>query len=142
MDIDALIARQKAALDNVKPVDQDVLLGDEAVTVRLWPLTGPAWRDLVATHPWREGAQFDQQLGYNLDGVVRDYPKVYLVVDGEPVNVTDRWADLFEVLSGADIKNLGFAVWGLNEFDPADRLVKAGKASAGGRRKKQNSPAN
>ena len=142
MDIDALIAAQKATLDKVQPVDQDVMLGDDIVTVRVWPLSGVAWRDLTAKHPWREGSEFDQQLGYNLDGVVRDYPKVYLVADGDPVNVTDRWPEIVDVLTGVDIKNLGFAVWGLNEFDPANRMVSAGKASKGGRAKKPSSPAN
>lgn len=103
--------------------------------MRVWPLSGVAWRDLIAKHPGRDGSTFDQQLGYNLDGVARDYPKVYLVVDGDVSNVSDRWSEIVDVLSGADINNLGFVVWGLNEFDPADRLVKAGKASkVGGRR--------
>ena len=127
MNIDELIAKQKTVMDSVNPVDQDVLIGDDILTVRIWPLRGSAWRDLIATHPWREGATFDQQLGYNLDGVVRDYPKVYLVVDGNPENVTERWPELFDVLSAADIKHLGFAMWGLNEFDPANRLTKATK---------------
>lgn len=141
MNIEELIAKQKATLDNVKPVDQDVILGEDLVTVRLWPLSGVAWRDLTAVNPPRAGSTLDQQLGYNLDGVVRSYPRVYLV-DGDDINdPSEHWPGLVDVLTGADLKNLGFAVWGLNEFDPADRLVKAGKASAGGRRKKQNSPA-
>lgn len=141
IDVDALIAKQKAALDKVEPVTQDVLLGDEVVGVRFWPLSGVAWRDLTARHPWREDAQFDQSLGYNLDGVLRDYPRVYLVQGDTVTDVADKWAEIVDVLTGADLKNLGFAIWGLNEFDPQNRLATAGKASKGAQRKKRSSPA-
>lgn len=125
MNIDEMISKQKAALDAVKPIDQDVLLGDGIVTVRLWPLAGPVWRNLVATCPAREGAPFDQQLGYNLDAVVTNYPRINLIVGDDATDVADQWPSIVDVLTGADIRNLGFAVWGLNEFDPTDRLITA-----------------
>lgn len=140
VDVDALIKKARDHFDTVKPVDQDVMFGDEKVTVRLWPVPGPAWRDLTAKHPWREGSTFDQALGYDLDGVLREYPRVYLVAGDEVTDVADRWADLCEALSGPDLKNLAFAVWGLNDYDPAQRLAAAGKASKAGSRKKRGSP--
>jgi len=138
IDVKALIAAQKQKLDTVEPVTQDVLLGDEVVGVRLWPMTGTGWRDLTTRHPHRGESQFDQALGYNLDGVLREYPRVYLVKGDDVTDVSDSWGEICDVLSGPDLKNLAYAVWGLNEYDPAQRLAAAGKASAGSKRKKRS----
>lgn len=148
MDLDALIAKGRAVLDKAEPVDQEVLLGDEIVTVRFRPLTGGEWRALTAVHPPRPQSVMDQNMGYDLDAVVRAYPKVALI-DGDnavdvvvPVDPEEpghlRWHDICDVLSGPDLKNLGYAVWGLNEYEHQKRLARAGKASAGGRKKKPN----
>lgn len=139
IDVSGLIAQQKKALDLVEPVTQDVLLGDELVGVRFWPVGGGVWEELTSKNPPRKGSQSDVALGYNLAGVVRDYPRTYLVVGeaAEPV-VGEQWAEVYDVLSGPDKKNLGYAVWGLNEYDPAQRLAAAGKASAGSKRKKRS----
>ena len=138
VDVQALIAAQKQKLDTVEPVTQDVLLGDEVVGVRFWPLSGTAWRDLCALHPNRGESQFDMALGYNLDAVLRAYPRVYLVKGDDVTDVARDWADVCDVLSGPDLKNLAYAVWGINEYDPAQRLAAAGKASAGSKRKKRS----
>jgi hypothetical protein len=149
MDIAALVAKARESFDSVEPVDQDILMGDEVVTVRFWPVTGSAWRALTAEHPARPKVVMDQNLGYNLDAVTRSYPNVYLVQGDDVVKVSDPlprklvtdpekrpWFDVVDSLSGPDLKNLASAVWGLNEYDPAKRLAHAGKASAGGRKKK------
>lgn len=145
MDLDALIAKGRAELDKVEPVDTPVLLGGQPVRVRFWPLAGGEWRALTTVHPPRERSVYDQNLGYNLDAVVRDYPKVYLVDGDEVVNVTERtegkpghrkWHDVYDVLSGPDMKTLATTVWGLNEYEHQKRAAAAGKASAGGRKKK------
>lgn len=138
IDVQALIAKGKQDLDAVTPVDQEVLFAGEQVTVRFWPLSGTAWRDLCAAHPNRGDSQFDQALGYNLTSLVAAYPKVYLVDGDEVQDVADDWADICAVLSGPDLKNLEYAVWGLNEYEPTQRLAAAGKASAGSRRKKRS----
>lgn len=139
IDVKALIAAQKQKLDTVEPVTQDVVLGDELVGVRFWPVSGGAWEELTSKNPPRAENGSDSALGYNLAGVVRDYPRTYLVVGdaAEPV-VGEQWAEVYDALSGPDKKNLGYAVWGLNEYDPAQRLVAAGKASAGSKRKKRS----
>lgn len=138
IDVTALIASQKKTLDSVEPVTQDVLLGEKVIGVRFWPAAG-AWEELTSKHPPRAGVESDLALGYNLSGVVRGYPRTYLV-DGDDVQpvVGEQWADVYDVLSGPDKKNLGFAVWGLNEYDPAQRLAEAGKASAGSQKKKRS----
>jgi len=148
VNVDELIAKARAELETVEPVDLDVLLGKTLVKVRLWPLTGGEWRALTAVHPPRERSVFDQNLGYNLDSVVRDYPKVFLVDGDEVVNVAveddpenpghRKWHDVYDVLDGPDMKNLASAVWGLNEFEHQKRVAAAGKASAGARRKKRD----
>jgi len=149
MDLDSLIAKARASVDKVEPVDQEVLLGDEIVKVRFWPLTGGPWRALTATHPPRAKSVFDQNVGYNLDAVVRNYPKVFIVDGDEVVNVAVpvdpeddpshwRWHDIYDLLSGPDMKNLSSAVWGLNEYEHQKRFVAAGKASAGVRKKKRS----
>lgn len=139
IDIQALVAAQKQKLDTVEPVTQEVLLGDDVVGVRFWPVSGGTWEEITSKNPPRAGNQSDTALGYNLAGVVRDYPRTYLVVgdDVQPV-VGTQWAEVYDVLSGPDKKNLGYAVWGLNEYDPAQRMAAAGKASAGSRKKKRN----
>ncbi len=139
IDVQALIAKQKQALDTVEPITQEVLLGDDLVGVRFWPVSGGVWEELTSQNPPRAKNGSDAALGYNLAGVVRDYPRTYLVVGeaAEPV-VGEQWAEVYDVLSGPDKKNLGFAVWGLNEYDPAQRLASAGKASAGSRKKKRS----
>lgn len=138
MDLKALVAKARQDFDSVEPVEQDVVLAGELVTVRVWPLTGPQWRDLCAKHPNRTDSAFDQALGYNLTAVLADYPRVYLVNGNDVVDAAEDWADICAVLSGPDLKNLELAVWGVNEYDPAQRLVAAGKASAGGRKKKRS----
>lgn len=139
IDIQALLAAQKQALDEVKPVTQDVLLGGDLVGVRFWPVSGGVWEEITSNNPPRKGNPSDAGLGYNLSGVVRDYPRTYLVVgdDVQPV-VGEQWAEVYDALSGPDKKNLGGAVWGLNEYEAAQRMVAAKKASDRGRKKKHS----
>lgn len=139
IDVKALVAAQKQKLDTVEPVTQEVLLGDDIVGVRFWPVAPAVWEELTSRHPARKDNQSDASLGYNLAGVVREYPRTYLVVGDEvqPV-VGEQWAEVYDALSGPDRKNLGFAVWGKNEWEHAQRMVAAGKASAGAQKKKRN----
>lgn len=138
MDIQALVAKAKQDMDTVNSVDQEVMIGDQKVTIRLWPLAGPAYRDLCAQHPNRTASEFDESLGYNLTGVTQSYPRVYAVDGDEVTDISATWADTCAVLSAPDLKALEYAVWGLNEYDPTMRLAEAGKASAGSRKKKRS----
>lgn len=138
MDLDALIANAKTQFtdDSVEPVDQDVWYRGEVLTVRLWPLSGPAYRDLCALHPNRTNSEFDEALGYNLTAVTQSYPKVYAVSGDDVRDITEVWPDICAELSGPDLKALEYAVWGKNEYEPTARLAAAGKASAGSRKKR------
>lgn len=138
MDIKALVAKAKQDMDTVSSVDQDVLVAGEKVTVRLWPLSGVAYRDLCAKHPNRTASEFDEALGYNLTAVTQSYPRVYAVDGDEVTDIAEDWADICAMLTAPELKALEYAVWGLNEFEPTQRLAAAGKASAGSRKKKRS----
>lgn len=138
VDVKALVAKAKADLDLVKPADQVVMISDTKVTVRVWPLSGPAWRDLCARHVARDESMSDQALGYNLTGVVMDYPKVYSVDGDEVTDISDVWSETCVYLSGPDLKALEYLIWGINEYDPAQKLAAAGKARAGRQPKKRS----
>ena len=80
----------------------------------------------------------DQALGYNLTGVVMDYPKVYSVDGDEVTDISDVWSETCVYLSGPDLKALEYLIWGINEYDPAQKLAAAGKARAGRQPKKRS----
>ena len=143
MDIQALVAKAKHDMeardpDNPTFIDQDVLVGEQVVTVRIWPLSGNKYRDLCALHPNRTASEFDEALGYNLTAETQSYPSVYAVDGDEVTNISDSWADMTAVLSAPDLKALEYVVWGLNEYEPTVRMAAAGKASAGSRKKKRS----
>lgn len=138
MDIKALVAKAKQDMDTVTPTDQAVMVGDQEVTIRLWPLSGTAYRDLCALHPNRTDSAFDEALGYNLTAVTQSYPRVYAVEGDEVTDIADSWADMCAVLSAPDLTALEYAVWGMNEYEPTVRRAAAGKASAGSRKKKRS----
>ncbi len=138
MDIQSLVAKARRDFDTVNSVDQDVMIGDELVTIRLWPLTGTAYRDLCAQHANRTASEFDEALGYNLTAVTQSYPRVYAVDGDEVTDIAETWADTCAVLSAPDLKALEYAVWGINEYEPTQRMAAAGKASAGSRKKKRS----
>lgn len=132
IDIDELIEKADAAFDATEPVTQDVLLGDKVVGVRFWPIRGTEWRDLCAAHP--PIAKAHANYGFNPDAVVLAYPKL-AIVDGDDVDnlirrdekgaEVSRWPDMHARLSGADLKNLAIALWGLHEWTPQQRLIAA-----------------
>lgn len=150
MDLDGLLAEADKVFEAADPVTQDVLLGDRAVTVKLWPLPTGEWRDLIAQHPPRPKSTQDANFGYNVDAVVPDFPNVALLDGGEIDYMirqdsrgkeVSRWPDVVRRLSSPDVGNLAVALWGMHEWTPTQRLANAGKASSG-RGKKRNSPAN
>lgn len=139
IDVQALLAAQKQKLDEVKPVTQEVLLGEDLVGVRFWPVSGDVWEEITSKNPPRKDNPSDAALGYNLSGVARDYPRTYLVIgdDVKPI-VGEEWAEVYSALSGPDKKNLCGAVWGLNEYEATKRMAAAKKASGRGRKKKRS----
>lgn len=143
MNVAELVAKGRAQFDSVQPETTDVLIGDTTVGVRVWPVSGVQWRELTLASPPREKFVWDQNAGYNLLGVVRAYPRVYLVDGDDVTHVSgDEWGQVLDLLSPPDLKLVETLIWGVNEFDPRKRAAAAGKASRAGRQKKPASPAN
>lgn len=129
-DVDAALAKAREVFDDTTPVDQEILLGDEVVTVRVRPLDGAAWRDLLATFPPRDGSDTDKARGYNLTGVTRAYPRVVLLDGEDEQDVSEKWHDITGAVSGGDLHLIEIAVWGVNEYYPRQRLGKALKGES------------
>lgn len=144
MNLDILISKARKAFEQVDPTDIQVLLGDERVTLRLFPLAGHEWRDLIALYPPRlvAGATEDRVAGYNVDAVVSVYPRVWTVDGDRQIPVApEQLVSLVEVLSGPELKALAATIWSINESEPAKRVRAAGKGSTGARPRKRRSPA-
>lgn len=126
IDIDKLIADAKAYRESIEPVDVQVALGRQVVTVRipyLMPEDFNLLADMHSPHPaYREpsGAWF------SLAGVTRSHPHVVLVdKDGNEDDllivrdreVYYRWPDVYDLISADDRESLHAAVWGLYVYE-------------------------
>lgn len=140
MNVHELVAKAKADLVTVEPEELDIEVGGGLVHLEFFPTTDLVWADLVAVNPPRAGSKNDNDFGFNPDAVGRDYPVELIKADGEPVTA-ELWADIYSVIASPNVKNIGLAVWGLNQYKPALLLVTLGKASAGAPKKKRSSPA-
>lgn len=145
LDLDSKIATAKKSVAEIRTAEQEVLLGDDIVTVRISSVDGPKWIELTGRHPARLDVARDVQLGYNLPAVLRDYTNVE-IIEGDEIDDLwrvdeeghkySKWPEIHDVLSGPELKNLGYALWGLNDYDHQQRLADAGKASKGRRSRK------
>lgn len=146
-DVDELVAKAKARVENADPVSKFVTLGDEMVEVRYTPIRGDQWRALKAQHLPRPGSFMDQNLGYNIDEAVRGYPG-FTIVRGDEVDELRRfredqkwhyiWPEIFEALEDPAIEILAQSLWETHENEPLQRMVTAGKALRAGQAKKRN----
>lgn len=146
MDLDSLILNAKAQQAETKPVDQDVMLGDRVVTVRIFPVDGPKWTEFTTAHPPRPGQLRDAQFGYNANGILRNYGDHIAFVDGDEIDRLKRtdddgreyskWPELHDMMSGPDLTNLAVALWGKNDYEHQVKLVEAGKALTGASKKR------
>ena len=117
-------------LDELAVVAQDAM-----ITLRFTRLPGDKWAEITSRYPVRPDVPIDRHYGYNFDAVctaaarvsgvrVEDDAEVPLVVreatDDSPA--IDEWAELFDVLAGADVAAIRDAVWSLNEYEPQQRL--------------------
>lgn len=116
--------------------------GDAVITLRFTQLRGTDWAALTSEFPPRSGVAVDKMYAYNFDAVtlaaarfvdadgrvyghrLEDGVEVPLVVKPE----TDEWADLFDALSGHDLRNVRNTIWGLNEYLPQMQMEALGKA--------------
>jgi len=150
IDVSALVSKAREQFEQVEPVEQELLIGGDLVKTRFYPVTGQEWRALVVAHPPRtevvEGRTVvtpaDRPFGFNADALLVDYPRVSLVDGDEETTMTaSEWADVVSVLAEPSLEAARLAVWGMNVYTPSRQFADAGKASAGGRKKKRRSPA-
>lgn len=133
LDIDKLIAEQKAYLESIQPVDVPVAIGEKNLTIRV-PFMMPAeFSNLAALHPPRPGVAVDLMLWFNLDAVTNAMPNITLI-DGDDIDDLFRlrdkeavyvWPEIYRALEPEDAQNVRMAVWGLHIWEPEQRHVKA-----------------
>lgn len=141
MDLAALIAKAKAEQQQAEPFTLDVLVAGELVTVKGWPMEGTRWVEFTAVHPPRAGVAQDANAGYNVHGVIPDYPFKRVEGDRDVDFAEGEWADLVSVLKGPDLNALGALIWSANVNEPVKARREAGKASKGVQPRKRRSPA-
>lgn len=150
IDVSALVSKAREQFDQVEPVEQDLLIGGELVKARVYPVTGQEWRALVVAHPPRTEVveertvvtPADRPFGFNADALLPDYPRVALVDGDEEAELSvAEWADIVSVLAEPSLEAARLAVWGVNVYEPSKAFADAGKASAGGQKRKRRSPA-
>jgi hypothetical protein len=118
------IAAARAALEEATPTDIPVVLGEHVVTVAMRPIPGADWANLIATNPPRTASVVDNNIGYNLDGCLTDYPLDHVTIDGQPID-RDTWTELLDALPSPSRRDLGSTAWGLNDWEPRQRLQAA-----------------
>lgn len=147
LDLDALLARAKAMVEDAEPELVPVVLAGKQIGVRFVPVSGADWRDLALKHPPRSDVARDLNVGYNIDALVADYPHVVLV-DGETVEDMIRedaegksyskWPAVWAALTANGRKDVSAALWAAHERTPERLVADAGKASPGLRKKKRS----
>lgn len=144
--IDDLLAKAKAKEPETLTVA--VTVAGELVNLKFTALPGEKWAGITARAPMRVDAVIDRNYGYNMHAVVKaaaaavetekqgDEEVVTFrygvrVDDGEEQTLTDsQWDTLWSVLSGNEFSAVVDAIWGLNEWNPSQRVAEAKKASA------------
>lgn len=142
IDLDALIAKAAALVEEAEPELVPVVLAGRQVGVRFFPMSGADWRELAVRHPPRTDVIQDMNLGYNVDSLVAAYPNVALV-DGEDVDdmIRDgesRWPSVWAVLTATGRKDVAVAIWAAHERTPERLVEEAGKASPSSQKKKRS----
>jgi hypothetical protein len=134
--IQDLIAKQRAAIEEVVEHTQEIEVDGEPVTIGIRKVLPPVWDDLIGKCPPRKGRDDDAQMGYNPKALSRAYPNV--TVDGETVEAGE-WAEFFDGLDPVYRNNIEITIWGVNINDTLRAMRELGKARAG---RKSPSPAN
>ncbi|MDR6907468.1 hypothetical protein J2X63_003176 [Agromyces sp. 3263] len=99
---------------------------------------GDVWAECVSRHPARLDSLIDKRYGYNFNAVVLEMaPRTGALADGTAIPA-EAWADLIPSLAGAEISAVTDAIWALNEWNPAQEIEKAKKASKVGSRRKSS----
>ena len=137
-----------------KPLLVPVALNGKLYQVETKRLPGTTWDSILSRSPAKTEAHF--RIGYDSGTATkiacREHARL-IDPDGDPVdmaptkdergNVTsDPWADLFEAMSGLELRAISGAWWGLNESDPNKEISALKKALRGDESSSSNSPLN
>lgn len=131
IDIDAMIAGQKAYLESIEPVDVPVAIGEKNLIIRVPFLMPEEFGILTAVHPPRPGVAVDLTLWFSLDAVTKAMPNITLI-DGDEVDALFRlrdkeaayvWPEIYGALEPEDAQNVRMAVWALHIWEPEQRRL-------------------
>ena len=137
MNLQELIAAQRAKLAAATPTEFDIVLGGEKLTVAINRMRPDQWAELTGAHPPRTGT-VDTGVGYNQATLPRDYP-VELITIGGANPEQPEWQAAYEVLDPVHRVTIGNVIWGVNVFTGLKEFQALGKAAAGD---SSDSPAN
>jgi hypothetical protein len=138
--LDDLAAQAAAEPDTA---DVPVLVNGHLYTLRFTQMDGLEWASEVDKYPARPFILIDARYGYNLRALVKGIAhKCGVLLDGDtevPLRTdppgtkdgVDQWGDLFKALDGSAVQRVCDAVWGLNEYAPAQAVEAAKKALSG-----------
>lgn len=140
--LDDAIARAKASAPSRASSGQlEILVGDQFVTIEFSRLEPTVWIDLKATNPPRSNAPHDALFGCNPTSLAKAAAPLCSSTgigdEREPITA-DQWSDIFTLLDAPAIEVIATFLWGLNEFEPLQRIVAAKKALRGGRKKQRS----
>lgn len=139
MDLNALLAKQKAKHENAVPTDVEVLLGDRVVTVSIPPMQPGKFFDFV-TSLAVVTAQEAQTYGFGLNEAARSYPGIVIrdgedednlltvIVDGETQRIGYGWPQVYDLLEYEDRESVRAVIWGTYVHGP--RQAKAAAVAA------------
>lgn len=132
MNIQELIEKQRAIVENPPSDSVNVVVAGEQVEVTVTKIHPDAWQALVAAHPPRTAATVDSNMGYNVYELPRDYPADRIKVGGNDVT-SETWKELFSLIDSTHKNNVHTLMWGLNVYAAIQELAALGKAAAGRR---------
>ena len=138
IDVQALIEKQRAVVENLPTHDCPIVFGGERVEVRLTKLHGGEWSDLVGAHPPRTANESDRFAGFDQNSLPGAYPVGSILFAGEPVDA-EQWSEIYGMLDSVARNTLVMGIYKLNLLDPMNQLVALGKVGSGGL---SGSPAN
>jgi hypothetical protein len=119
------------------------IAADSLITLRFYRLSGPAWAECTHRSPVRLDVDLDMHFGYNMQRAsMLAAPLCGVRVDGAdefPLLVTDatsgtpavnEWADLFDTISGTELRLIESAIFDLNVLAPSNVIVQLKKELA------------
>lgn len=134
-----------AKAERPEPVPVEVAVGAKLYTIEVRRLDGMEWAGITSECPPHD--EKSAALGYDTNRAAllacRRFSRL-LDADGEVVDTTvkrdehgnvlsDRWADVFAIISGVEVGQLAATWWALNMHDPNQKVVELKKASLAGK---------